>query len=162
MDATNRQKALVKIAREIFVLAIVLIAMITTSVYFRPIMAESTLSPNGSGQSGWPLAVSASYWDDGNDGDWDDLDSYQANTFNVRNLLIDILIFYVPVSLILEFLRGYISYRSNRERGKFEPRVWILRSGKRIAITALFLCMLYGAYVLYVSIATMPQPVFPH
>lgn len=155
MDTIKLKKVPVKIAGEILVLAVVLVTLLITSVYLRPIIMEPTLSPNGIGQAGWPFAISASYWDDSSP-----IGGYKANVFCVRNLLIDILILYVPIYLALELLIGYIGRRSCRENGESRSRACVLRSGKHIAIVAIFLCLIYGAYATLASIVNMPQQVF--
>jgi len=58
-------------------------------------MSNVTLSPDGIGLSGWPLAFSASYWSDMG------MKSYQVQNFSFLFLMTDILIFYFAMHSIL-------------------------------------------------------------
>lgn len=156
MDATTPTKVLVKIGRGMLELVIVLAVTLIASIYFKPIITEPTLSPSGIGQNGWPLAILASYWDDSSL-----VGGYQANTFNVRNLFVDMLILSIPVFFTFEFLSEYSVHRLSQGRRGSQFRVWALRSGKRIVVVSVSLCLIYVMYALYMYATMTPQPVFP-
>ena len=69
----------------------------------QPLVFNDALSPSGIGQSGWPLAYAASFWDESV------VNPHQAQRFDFLTLLLDISFFY------LAFALGEYMYRRRNE-----------------------------------------------
>lgn len=135
---------------EFLFIVLAVLVMFIASAHFEPLIISTTLSPDGREQGGWPLPFSSSYWDDMG------MKSYQAGHFDFGAFLVDALIFYVLIRFVVAVLEGVIHRYDSQQYKELMRRI-----AKRIAVMTVFLCLVYGAYVLWVSIMNVPQEVFP-
>jgi len=88
-------KIMAKIGYELLFVVVALIITFVAGGYLRPATINMELSPNGAGQSGWPLPYAASYWEDMG------MKSYQAERFSFKSFAADVGLFYLGIRLVM-------------------------------------------------------------
>ena len=96
-----------KVAYELLLIGLALISTVIASAYLKPVTTDPALSAYSSGQSGWPLPYSVTYWLEIQPG------GYNTTSFNFTSLAIDLLLFYLFIHLAIFVLKRILRYLSN-------------------------------------------------
>ena len=86
-----------KVTGIVWKLALIVVAVMLAfyaGAHFKPLIVDSTMSPGGIGQSGWPLPFAASFWDDSV------VNPYQAQQFNIVYFVLNVGVFYLLLFLL--------------------------------------------------------------
>lgn len=151
MIIKSKENSIIKrTINEFLLIALVILALFTTSVHLKPLTISTTLSPNE--QEGWPLPFSSSYDEYDNTESW----SYKAQQFDVGAFEENILVFYILIRLIMATVEGVIYWYSSQQYKKLA-----LSTVKHIVVMAVFLFLMYGAYLLRENIINTPREISP-
>lgn len=136
------------VAKVIFQLSLFVTAFIATFVigwYLDPIVTSSALAPVGVEGSGWPLAFTASYWDDMGP------KSYGAQTFNLEVFVVDILLIYAIIRLAIFMLMRSLTPIVQR----YDSHGYVKRYSPYAVLTIVGLIIIYYALLLYTERRTV-------